>query len=84
MKGGAVVKVELTPDAAQWIEAEIAAGTFPTPEDAVRHAISELRVNALRATLDAAVAEGGSHTTADVRRYVREQFEKRNQTAATP
>ena len=76
------MKVELTPDAAQWVEAEVAAGTFPTAEDAVRHAVSELRVNALRATLDAAVAEGGSHTTADVRRYVREQLEKRNQPAA--
>ncbi len=26
---------------------------------------------------------GGSHTTADARRYVREQLEKRNPTAAT-
>jgi Arc/MetJ-type ribon-helix-helix transcriptional regulator len=69
------MKVELTPDAAQWVEAEIAAGTFPTPEDAVRHAIHELRVNALRATLDSAVAEGGRHTMADARRYVREQLE---------
>lgn len=75
--------MELTPDAAQWIEAEVAAGTFPTAEDAVRHAVSELRVNALRATLDAAVAEGGSHTTADVRRDGREQLEKRNQPTAT-
>lgn len=82
-KEGTVVKVELTPDAAQWVEAELAAGRFPTAEDAVRHAINELRVNTLRATLDAAVAEGGSHTTADVRRHVREQFAMRNQTATT-
>jgi Arc/MetJ-type ribon-helix-helix transcriptional regulator len=82
-KGGAAVKVELTPDAAQWVEAEVASGTFATAEDAVRHAISALRVNALRATLDAAVAEGGSHTTADARRYVRERLEKRNSTKAT-
>lgn len=78
------MKVELTPDAAQWVEAEIAAGTFPTPEDAIRHAVSELRSNALRARLDAAVAEGGSHTSEDVRRYVREQIEKRKQTATAP
>lgn len=78
------MKVELTPDAAQWVEAEIAAGTFPTPEDAVRHAVNELRVNGLRAKLDAAVAEGGSHSTQDVRRYVREQLDKRSQTASTP
>jgi len=76
------VKVELTPDIAQWVEAEVAAGTFPTAEDAVRYAISEFRASTLRAALDAAVAEGGSHTTADVRRYVREQSAKRNQTAS--
>ena len=64
------MKVQLTPDAAQWVEAEIAAGTFPTAEDAVRYAVSELRTNALRATLDAAVAEGGGHTTAEVRPHV--------------
>ncbi len=71
------MKVQLTPDAAQWIEAEIAAGTFPTAEDAVRYAVSELRVNALRTTLDVAVAEGGSHSTAEVRARVREHLEKR-------
>ena len=76
------MKVELTPDIAQWVEAELAAGTFPTAEDAVRHAVSEFRTNALRAKLDAAVAEGGSHTTADARRYVREHLEKRNEAAA--
>jgi hypothetical protein len=37
------LKVELTPDAAQWVQAEIAAGTFPTPEDAVRHAIVQAK-----------------------------------------
>jgi len=78
------VKVQLTPDAAQWVEAEIAAGTFPTAEDAVRYAVSELRVNALRATLDAAVAEGGSHTTAEVRAHVREHLEMRKPPAPTP
>lgn len=75
------MKVELTPDVAQWIEAEVAAGAYPTPEDAVRRAVNELRANTLRGTLDAAVAEGGGHTTEDVRRYVLEQLEKRAQTA---
>ena len=75
------MKVELTPDIAQWVEAEVAAGAFPTPEDALRHAVIEFRVNAFRAKLDAAVEEGGSHTSADVRRLVREQLEKRNEPA---
>jgi len=78
------VKVQLTPDAAQWVEAEIAAGTFPTAVDAVRYAVSELRTNAIRATLDAAVAEGGGHTTAEVRAHVREHLEKRKPPATTP
>ena len=72
------MKIELHHDIAQWVEAEVASGAFPTPEEVVRHAITELRANELRATLDAAVAEGGSHTTSDPRRYVREQLEKRN------
>ena len=78
------MKVQLTPDAAQWVEAEIAAGTFPTAEDAVRYAISELRVNVLRATLDAAIAEGGNHTTAEVRAHVREHLEKRKPPVTSP
>ena len=78
------MKVQLTPDAAQWVEAEIAAGTFPTAEDAMRHAVNELRANALRAALDAAVVEGGSHTTAEVRAHVREHLEKRRLPATLP
>jgi Arc/MetJ-type ribon-helix-helix transcriptional regulator len=71
------MKVELTQDAARWIEAEIAAGAFLNPEDAVAHAVSELRINALRSSLDAAVAEGGAYSTEDVLRFVRDQLEKR-------
>lgn len=55
----------------------MAAGTFPTPEDAIRYAVTVARANALRATLDAAVAEGGSHTSEDVRQYVREHLDQR-------
>lgn len=71
------MKVELTPDIAQWVEAEVAAGRFPTPEDAVRRAVRELSLNTLRAELEAAEAEGGAFTTEEVRRYVREQSAKR-------
>ena len=74
------MKVELTPDAAQWVRAEIAAGTFPTPEDAVRHAIQQAKLIALRTTLDAAEAEGGSFTTDDVRRHAREHLDSLRQT----
>ena len=63
------MKVELTPDAEQWVAARIAAGVFPTPEDAVRFAICQAREAELRAELDAAVAGGGQHSPADVRTF---------------
>jgi Arc/MetJ-type ribon-helix-helix transcriptional regulator len=72
------MNVALTPEAAMWIEAEIAAGAFPSAEDAVEHAINELRIKALRASLDAAEAEGGSYSGEEVMRYVREHLESRD------
>jgi Arc/MetJ-type ribon-helix-helix transcriptional regulator len=74
------MKVELTPDAAQWVQAEIEAGTFATPEDAVRHAVQEAKRAALRAALDAAEAEGGAFSPDDVRRYAHEHLDKLGQT----
>ena len=70
------VKIELTPDAAHWVEAEPAAGTFPTPEDAVRHAINQAKATALRAKLDAAVAEGGNNSADDVLEFVRQHLDR--------
>lgn len=78
------MKVELTPDAAQWVEAELATGRFPTAEDAVRFAVNFAKATELRAELDAAEVEGGSYTTDEVRQYVREQRSKRANTAAAP
>ena len=65
------MKVELTPDAAQWVQTELAAGRFPTAEDAIRHAVNQAKLIELRAELAAAEAEGGSFTTEDVRLYAR-------------
>jgi Arc/MetJ-type ribon-helix-helix transcriptional regulator len=75
-----LVKIELTPDAAHWVEAEIAAGTFVTPEDAVRYAINLAKLAALRAKLDAAVAAGGDNSVDDVRSFVRQTLDTHNQT----
>jgi Arc/MetJ-type ribon-helix-helix transcriptional regulator len=75
------MKIELTPDAAHWVEAELAAGTFPTPEDAVRFAINQAKTAALRAKLDAAVAEGGDNSADDVRSFVRQHLDRLNQTS---
>lgn len=74
------MKVELTPDAAQWVEAELAAGRFSTAEDAIRHAVNQAKLLELRAELAAAEAEGGSFTTDDVRRYARDHLDRLNQT----
>lgn len=76
------MKVELTPDAAQWVEAELAAGRFLTVEDAIRHAVRQTKLTELRATLDASIAEGGSFSAEDVRRSVREHLERLNQVPA--
>ncbi|MBF0606410.1 MAG: hypothetical protein SFH39_07510 [Candidatus Magnetobacterium sp. LHC-1] len=70
------MKVELTPDAAQWVEGELAAGRFPTPEDAIRYAVNYARVSKLRAELEAAEAEGGSFTSEEVRRFAREHLDR--------
>jgi Arc/MetJ-type ribon-helix-helix transcriptional regulator len=70
------MKIELTPDAAQWVEAEVAAGMFPTAEDAVRYAIQKTKTDALRAKLDAAVAEGGENSAEYVQRYVSERLDR--------
>ncbi len=65
------MKVELTPDAAQWVAAEVAAGRFSTPEDAVRYAVNYARMSQLRDELEAAEAEGGAFGTDEVRRFAR-------------
>jgi hypothetical protein len=74
------MKVELTPDAAQWVQTEVAAQRFPTAEDAVRYAINQVKRAELRAMLDASEAEGGAHSSADMRRHVREHLDRLGQT----
>jgi hypothetical protein len=78
--GAGTMKIELTPDAAQWVEAELAAGRFLTAEDAVRYAINQVKIMELRAALDAAEAEGGEFTSDEVRQYVYERLDRIKQT----
>jgi Arc/MetJ-type ribon-helix-helix transcriptional regulator len=70
------LKVELTPDAAQWVEAAIAAGRFATAEDAVSYAIKWAKRAELRDMLDASEAEGGSHSSDDARQHVRQHLDQ--------
>ena len=74
------MKVELTPDAEQWVQAELAAGRFATAEDAVRYAINRAKRAELRDMLDASEAEGGSLTTDEARQHVRDHLDRLNQT----
>lgn len=67
------MKVELTPDSAQWVQAAVSAGRFATAEDAVRYAIDRAKRAELREMLDASEAEGGSHSSEGVRRHVRDR-----------
>lgn len=69
------MKGELTPDAALWVEAEVAAGRFATAEDAVRFAINSAKTRDLRDELEAAEREGGHFTTDKVRRFARERLD---------
>jgi Arc/MetJ-type ribon-helix-helix transcriptional regulator len=74
------MKIELTPDAARWVEIEIASGRFRTAEEAVRYAINQVKMMEIRATLEAAEAEGGEFTTEEVRQYVYEHLDRLKQT----
>jgi len=75
------VNIELTPDAAEWVKAEIAAGRFPTAQDAVRLAINQAKLIELRGELTAAEAEGGNFTVEEMRRYAGNHLDGLNQTA---
>jgi Arc/MetJ-type ribon-helix-helix transcriptional regulator len=74
------MKIELAPDIALWVKAEVASGRFLTAEDAVRYAINQVKIMELRTALDAAEAEGGEYTSDEVREYVYEHLDRTKQT----
>ncbi len=70
------MKIELTPDAAHWVEHSVASGRFATHEDAVRYAVNETKRAELRAMIEASIAEGGAYSSEDVLAYVNEELDK--------
>ena len=80
MREGSVLKIELTPNSMQWVQTVLASGRFATAEDAVRYAINRAKRAELREMLEATEAEGGSYTTEDVRRHVREHLDRLKET----
>jgi Arc/MetJ-type ribon-helix-helix transcriptional regulator len=77
------LKIELTADSASWVNAEVAAGTFSSPEDAVRFAITQAKMIALRHRLEAAEAEGGINSSEDVLAYVTQHLDNRSRSKAS-
>ena len=59
------MKGELTPNAAQWVETEMPPVPFRRRRMPCATRFAEFRGSELRAKLDSAVAEGGSHTIGD-------------------
>lgn len=75
------MKIELTPDAAQWVEAALDSGRFATAEDAVRYAINYAKRAELREMLDASEADGGAFSCDEARQHVRAHLTSLAQTA---
>ncbi|MBU3887523.1 MULTISPECIES: hypothetical protein [Methylosinus] len=75
------MKVELTPDAAQWVEAALAAGRFASAEEAIRYAVDRIKLSELRAELAAAEAEGGAFGGDEVKRFARDRLAAEERTS---
>jgi len=75
------MKVELTPDAAQWVEAGLAAGRFANAEEAIRYAVDRVKLSELRAELTAAEAEGGAFESGEMKRFVRDRLAGEDRTS---
>jgi Arc/MetJ-type ribon-helix-helix transcriptional regulator len=75
------MKVELTPDAAEWVRAAMAAGRFATAEEAIRYAVDRAKLSELRAELEAAEAEGGAFDSDEVKRFARERLTREGRTS---
>ena len=60
------MKVEITGTSEAWIQSEIAAGSFKSPEDAIGYAINQAKLNYLREAIAESLAVGGSNSAEDV------------------
>ena len=64
------VNVELKPETARWVQAELSSGRFRTAQDAIDHAVALAQLSEIRAEIEAADAEGGEFTSEEVLSYV--------------
>ena len=56
------MKVEITGSSEAWIQYEIAAGSFKSPEDAIGFAINQAKLNYLREAIAESLALGGRNS----------------------
>ena len=68
------MNIELPSDAEAWVRRAIAEGRFASPEDAIRFAIDQAKLDELRQMLAASEEEGGEYTLDEVRAFVHEQL----------
>ncbi len=68
------MNIELTSDAEAWVRLGIAEGRFASPEDAIRFAIDQAKLDELRQMLAASEEEGGEYTLDEVHAFVHEQL----------
>ncbi len=67
----------------QFISDQVASGRFSTPEDVVNTAImmlrdQELKRQALKVHIDAAIKRGGSHTSEEVKAHIQSAVDDLN------
>ena len=68
------MNIELPSDAEAWVRRAIAEGRIASPEDAIRIAIDQAKLDELRQMLAASEEEGGEYTLDEVRAFVHEQL----------
>ena len=70
------MKIELADDQVRWVELEVAAGRFSSPEDAVAFAFKQGKLQNLRAIIAESIAAGGEHTLEEVMASVEAKAEQ--------
>ena len=71
----------------EFVEGVVKEGRYGSISEVVREGLRlveerEAKLKSLRATIDASIAEGGSHTSEEVREYLRQQRDDRRRPAS--
>ena len=66
------MKIELSDDQKRWVEMEVAAGRFASPDDVIAFSIRQGKLANLRAIIAASIAAGGENSEEDVDKFLDE------------